>query len=205
MQHRIWHLPRLWFIYLFRYLFIYLVFIVLNAMTGSWTRTFPSWVLHPTKINRQQNHHVRIMKSIACRAIVTIITSHASIAYRQQLPRQWTVGTIGSVWQESTPSKGTTGPAQTNRQSTKTNKKATRWTPTSWIPVKADRPKHGGLTPCGGVLRKVGSYDQKKWNGYPTTKPGFPLATGKTTIPLSATRMLGRKLTKNCFGFGFTV
>ena len=39
-------------------------------------------------------------------------TNHASIAYRKQLPPQWTVGTIGSVWQESTPSKETTGPAK---------------------------------------------------------------------------------------------
>ena len=44
-------------------------------------------------------------------------TTHASIAYRKQLPPQRTVGTIGSVWQESTPSKETTGPAQTNTQS----------------------------------------------------------------------------------------
>ena len=35
-------------------------------------------------------------------------TTHASIAYRKQLPPQRTVGTIGSVWQESTPSKETT-------------------------------------------------------------------------------------------------
>ena len=42
-------------------------------------------------------------------------TSHASIAYRKQLPPQRTVGTIGSVWQESTPSKETTGPAQTRK------------------------------------------------------------------------------------------
>jgi len=40
---------------------------------------------------------------------------HASIAYRKQLPPQRTVGTIGSVWQESTPSKETTGPAQTRK------------------------------------------------------------------------------------------
>ena len=39
-------------------------------------------------------------------------TSHASIAYREQLPPQRTVGTIGSVWQESTPSKETMGPAK---------------------------------------------------------------------------------------------
>jgi len=42
-------------------------------------------------------------------------TNHASIAYRKQLPPQRTVGTIGSVWQESTPSKETTGPAQTRK------------------------------------------------------------------------------------------
>ena len=36
-------------------------------------------------------------------------TSHASIAYRKQLSLQRTVGTIGSVWLESTPSKETTG------------------------------------------------------------------------------------------------
>jgi len=40
------------------------------------------------------------------------ITSHASIAYHEQLPPQPTVGTIGSVWQESAPSKETTGPAK---------------------------------------------------------------------------------------------
>jgi len=39
-------------------------------------------------------------------------TSHASIAYRKQLPPQRTVGTIGSVWLKSTPSKETTGPAK---------------------------------------------------------------------------------------------
>jgi len=39
-------------------------------------------------------------------------TSHASIAYRKQIPPQRTVCTIGSVWQESTPSKETTGPAK---------------------------------------------------------------------------------------------
>jgi len=39
-------------------------------------------------------------------------TSHASIANRKQLPPQRTVGTIGSVWQESTPSKETMGPAK---------------------------------------------------------------------------------------------
>jgi len=36
-----------------------------------------------------------------------IVTSHASIAYREQLPPQRTAGTIGSVWQESTPPKET--------------------------------------------------------------------------------------------------
>jgi len=44
-------------------------------------------------------------------------TSHASITYREQLTPQRTVGAIGSVWQENTPSKETTGPAQTNTQS----------------------------------------------------------------------------------------
>jgi len=39
----------------------------------------------------------------------------ASPAYRKQLPPQRTVGTIGSVWQESTSSKETTGPAQTRK------------------------------------------------------------------------------------------
>jgi len=51
-----------------------------------------------------------------------IITSYASIAYRKQLHLQRIVGTIGSVWQESTPSKETTGPAQTNTQSTESTK-----------------------------------------------------------------------------------
>jgi len=42
-------------------------------------------------------------------------TSHASLAYRKQLPPQRTVGTIGSAWQESAPSKETTGPAPTRK------------------------------------------------------------------------------------------
>ena len=41
-----------------------------------------------------------------------ICTSHANIAYGKQIPPQRTVRTIGSVWQESTPSKETTGPAK---------------------------------------------------------------------------------------------
>jgi len=44
--------------------------------------------------------------------------SHASIACRKQLPPQRTLVmtmTIGSVWLESTPSKETTGPAQTRK------------------------------------------------------------------------------------------
>jgi len=45
---------------------------------------------------------------------VLFLTSHASIACRKQLLPQRAVGTIGSVWQESTPSKETTGLAQTN-------------------------------------------------------------------------------------------
>ena len=48
--------------------------------------------------------------------MVLINTSHASTAYRKQLTPQPIVGTIGIVWQESTPSKETTGPAQTNTQ-----------------------------------------------------------------------------------------
>ena len=39
-------------------------------------------------------------------------TSHVSIVDRKQRPPQRTVGTIGSVWQESTPSKENTGPAE---------------------------------------------------------------------------------------------
>ena len=48
------------------------------------------------------------------KAVITVAyTSHASIRYRKQLPPQPPVGTIGTVWQESTPSKETMGPAQT--------------------------------------------------------------------------------------------
>jgi len=53
-------------------------------------------------------------------------TTHASIPYRRQLPPQRTVGTIGSVWHESTPSKQTTGPAQTKTQS-ETAMKTNSW------------------------------------------------------------------------------
>jgi len=47
--------------------------------------------------------------------IIHYTTSHASIAYRKQLPPQRTAGAIGSVWQESTPSNETTEPAQTRK------------------------------------------------------------------------------------------
>jgi len=63
-------------------------------------------------------HTVCTHHGLAWTAIIgVIITSHASIAYRKQLLPQRTVGTIGSVRQERTPSKETTGPAQTNTQS----------------------------------------------------------------------------------------
>jgi len=54
------------------------------------------------------------------------VTSHISIAYRKQLTAQRTEGTIGSVWKESTPSKETTGPAQTDTQS-ETDVKTNSW------------------------------------------------------------------------------
>jgi len=57
----------------------------------------------------------------------SIITSHASIAYRKQLTPQRTVGIIGSVWQESTPSKETTGPAQINTQSETMKTNSRKW------------------------------------------------------------------------------
>jgi len=51
-------------------------------------------------------------------------TSHASIAYCKQLPLQRTVGTIGSVWLESAPSKETTGPAQTRKANAMENEQS---------------------------------------------------------------------------------
>jgi len=45
----------------------------------------------------------------------TITLDFDSIAYRKQIPPQRTVGIIGSVWQESTPLRETTGPAQTRK------------------------------------------------------------------------------------------
>jgi len=64
-----------------------------------------------------------------CLSIMTVIyyTSHASIAYREQLPPQRTVGTFGSVWQESTPSKETTGSAQTDTQSETMKTNSRKW------------------------------------------------------------------------------
>jgi len=59
---------------------------------------------------------IRVLSFVS---ILKLSYSHTSIAYHKQLHPQRTVGTIGSVWQESTPSKETTGPAQTNTQSTK--------------------------------------------------------------------------------------
>ena len=66
---------------------------------------------------------------------------HASITYHKQLTPQRTVGTIGSVWQESTPSKETTGPAQTNTQ----NKTAMKTNSRKWQTAHA-RPL---LEPAG--------------------------------------------------------
>jgi len=60
-----------------------------------------------------------MIHALLCDQCPSLLTSHASIAYRKQLHPQRTVGTIGSVWQESAPSKETTGPAQTNTQITK--------------------------------------------------------------------------------------
>jgi len=44
------------------------------------------------------------------------IISHANTAYHKQLPPQRTVGTIGSVWQESTPSKELRGQHELTRK-----------------------------------------------------------------------------------------
>jgi len=75
------------------------------------------------KLGRSENYHAPklwINSTHSClSADKKFNTSHASFAYRKQLPPQRTVGTIGSVWQESTLSKETTGPAQTNTQGTK--------------------------------------------------------------------------------------
>jgi len=115
-------------------------------------------------------------------------TSHASIAYRKQLHPQRTVGTIASVWQESAPSKETTGPAQTNAQSTKNHQEG--------HPLDSNQ-----LTTCEGRPTKTWRLDslwwcvaesrterpkEKEWMF--TTKPGLPLAAGKNALPVSVTR-----------------
>jgi len=61
------------------------------------------------------NHCATIRRITIAHTLELVYTSHASIAYRKQLPPQQTVGTIGSVWQEITPSKETMGPAQTRK------------------------------------------------------------------------------------------
>jgi len=48
---------------------------------------------------------------LLCRFNINISTSHASIAYRKQLPPQRTVGGNGRVRNESTPSKEASLPA----------------------------------------------------------------------------------------------
>ena len=52
-----------------------------------------------------------------CDALIAFstIVIKTTITYCKELPRQRTVGTIDSVWQESTPSKETAGPAQTRK------------------------------------------------------------------------------------------
>jgi len=68
---------------------------------------------------------------------IQLSTGHASIAYRKQIPSQRTVGTIGSVWQENTPSKETTGPAKRyeNDQSEMRNgaRSLSPWTLANWF------------------------------------------------------------------------
>jgi len=81
---------------------------------------------------------------------ITLYTSDASIAYRKQLHPQRTVGIIGSVWQESTPSKETTGPAQTNTQSTKNHQEG--------HPLDSDQ-----LTTCEGSPTKTWRLDSPWW------------------------------------------
>jgi len=81
---------------------------------------------------------------------ITVCTSHASIAYRKRLQPQRAVGTIGSVWEESTPSKETTGPAQTNTQSTKNYQEG--------HPLDSNQ-----LTTCEGKLTKTWRLDSPWW------------------------------------------
>jgi len=112
-----------------------------NHSTPLWLNSFPLVKLSLTKISPslessllfcQSVHHLQVLPSshpptnqmlrqspVKARVKITWLyykyTSHASIAYRKQLPPQQTVGTNGSVWQESTPSKETTRPAQTHK------------------------------------------------------------------------------------------
>jgi len=53
----------------------------------------------------------------------------------KELPPQRTVGTIGSAWQESTPSKETLGPAQTNTQSEFMKTNSEKWRTTHPRPL----------------------------------------------------------------------
>jgi len=83
------------------------------------------------------------------------------------------------------------GQQKLTRRAPKTTRKATRWTRTSWLPVKADRPKHGGLTPRGGVLRKVGPNDRKKRNGV-HDKTWLALSRGKKCVSSERDEVLSR-------------
>jgi len=104
------------------------------------------------------------------RKLPLLWTSHASIAYRKQLPPQRTVGTIGSIWQESTPSKETTGPAQTNTQSEtmKTNSRKWQMARAAFALAKNFLREHRNNQPLTGSHRCWTYFEQAGTNGTPT-------------------------------------
>ena len=77
------------------------------------------------------------------------------------------------------PFEGNYWPAKTNTQSTENHQEGHPWTRTSWLPVKADRPKHGGLTSLWWCVAESRTEWPKEMEWMSTTKPGFSLAAGK--------------------------
>ena len=91
------------------------------------------------------------------------------------------------------------GQHKLTRKAPKTTRKATPWTRTSWLPEKADRPKHGGLTPWWCVAESRTEWPKEKESMF-TTKPGFSLAAGKTRYQWARRGSVMYWSSRNCSG-----
>ena len=114
-------------------------------------RSFPRRQHGPLCPNTDKNANDYLVLWIMNAPLIRVnLLIKPAIAYREQLHPQRIVGTIGSVWQESTPSKEITGPAQTNTQSIKNHQEG--------HPLDSNQ-----LTTCEGRPTKTWRLDSPWW------------------------------------------